>query len=49
MPETGLNNEFLGAIRQLTLLSFEEEINRLLAKAAQEDLSEGEKLEFLGG
>lgn len=46
VPETGLNNEFIGAIRQLTLLSFEEEINRLLAKAAQEDLSEGEKLEL---
>lgn len=44
LPDTGIANEFLGAIRQLTLLSYEEEINRLLAKAAQEGLTEGEKI-----
>ncbi len=46
IPEHGLKDEFLGAIRQLTVLSFDEEINRLLAKAAQDDLTEDEKLEL---
>lgn len=45
-PETGVNNEFLGAIRQLASLGFEREINRLLAKAAQEGLTEPEKMEL---
>jgi len=46
IPEEGIKNEFLGAIRQLTALGFEEEINRLLAKAAQEGLTEQEKQEL---
>jgi DNA primase len=46
VPDAGLKNAFLGAIRQLTLLSFDEEINRSLAKATQEGLTEDEKLEL---
>lgn len=43
IPEEGIKNEFLGAMRQLTVLGLDEEINRLLAKAAQEGLSDEEK------
>lgn len=43
IPDVGLQSEFLGAIRQLNLLIFDAEINRLLAKAAQDGLSEEEK------
>jgi len=43
IPEAGIANEFLGTLRQLNLLIIEEEINRLLAKAAQEGLVEEEK------
>jgi len=46
VPEAGIKNEFLGAIRQLTSLSLDEEINRLMAKAAHTDLSDTEKLEL---
>jgi len=46
LPEEGIKDEFLGVIRQLTILSIDEEINRLLAKAAQEGLSDEEKLEL---
>lgn len=46
IPETGLENEFLGAIRQLKILVFDDEINRLLAKAANATLSEEERLEL---
>lgn len=46
VPESGIKNEFLGAIRQLTLLGYDAEINRLLAKAAQEGLAEAEKMEL---
>lgn len=48
VPEAGLDNEFLGTMRQLTVLGLDVEINRLLAKAAQEGLSEEEKLELSG-
>lgn len=44
VPETGIENEFLGAIKQITLSTYDEEINRLLAKAAQEGLSDEEKV-----
>jgi DNA primase len=43
IPETGIENEFLGTLRQLHLLSIDETINRLLAKASQDGLSEEEK------
>lgn len=43
IPEAGIANEFLGTMRQLTILVIEEEINRLLAKAAKEGLAEEEK------
>lgn len=43
-PESGIQNEFLGAIRQIKMLGIEEEINRLLIKASAEGLSEQEKL-----
>lgn len=46
VPETGIDNEFLGTIRQLTILAIDEEINHLLAKAAQGNLSEEEKREL---
>lgn len=46
IPESGLKNEFLGAIRKLFGLSLNAGIDRLLAKAAQEDLSEEEKQEL---
>lgn len=46
VPEQGIQKEFLAAIDQLTLLNFDQEINRLLAKAAQEGLSEEEKVEL---
>lgn len=48
VPEAGIKNEFLHAIRQVTLLSYDEEINRLLAKAAQDGLTEEEKIELSG-
>lgn len=43
VPETGAQHEFLGAIRQLQSWVVDEEINRLLAKAAQEGLPDAEK------
>src|SRR3990167_4148491 len=46
IPEEGINNEFLGTIRQLTTLSFDEEINRLLAKSAEKGLSDEEKIQL---
>lgn len=45
-PEKGVENEFLGAIRQMKMLEFDQEINRLLAKAAQSELSDAEKVEL---
>ncbi|TAK77536.1 MAG: DNA primase, partial [Gammaproteobacteria bacterium] len=46
IPEEGIKEEFLGMIRQLNIVGIDEEINRLLAKAAQEGLSEEEKIEL---
>jgi DNA primase len=46
IPEAGIANEFQGTIRQLNSLVIEEEINRLLAKAAQDGLQEEEKQEL---
>lgn len=46
IPETGIKSEFLGAMRQLTIVGLNAEIDRFLAKAAQESLSEQEKLEL---
>lgn len=43
IPDAGVENEFIGAIRQLAMLNFDEEINRLMAKATQEGLSDAEK------
>jgi DNA primase len=44
IPEDGAENEFLGAIRQLKTLTLDEEIDRLLAKAASDGLTDEEKL-----
>lgn len=44
IPKNGLEGEFTGALRQLTQLTHEQEINRLLAKAAKEELTDEEKL-----
>jgi DNA primase len=46
VPEAGLKGEFLGAIRQIIIQGLDEEINRLLAKAAQVGLLEEEKFEL---
>lgn len=43
IPESGIENEFLGTMRQLNLLIIDEEINHLLAKASQDGMSEEEK------
>jgi len=43
IPEAGITQEWLGALKQLRNLSLEEEINRLLAKASQDGLSDDEK------
>lgn len=47
IPEEGVASEFLGAIRQLAAIGYDEQINYLLAKAAREPLSESEKSELL--
>lgn len=46
IPDAGIENEFIGTIRQLTLLVLDKEINRLMNKATQEGLSDEEKLEL---
>lgn len=46
IPDSAVENEFKGAIRQLMVLGFDEEINALMAKAAQEGLNDKEKLEL---
>jgi len=46
VPETGVDQEFLGALRQINTLAYDNEINRLLAKAANEGLSDDEKTEL---
>lgn len=46
IPQDGIKSEFIGSLRQLTLLSYDEEINRLMAKAGQGDLSNEEKIEL---
>ena len=42
-PETGIEHEFLGSIKQLRKLAQEKLIENLLAKAAQMGLSAEEK------
>ena len=44
IPDDGMENEFLGAIRQLKALNLDELINQLLAKATQDNLTEEEKI-----
>lgn len=46
LPDAGIQNEFLGTIRQLYTLGFDDEINRLLTKAAQSGLTDAEKVEL---
>jgi DNA primase len=46
VPENGVEGEFSGMIRQLNMLGMNEKINQLLAKAAQEGLSDAEKLDL---
>jgi DNA primase len=43
IPTAGIKNEFLGAITQLKKLAYSQEINLLLAKAGQNQLSTEEK------
>src|SRR3990167_7585979 len=46
LPNNSIESGFLGAIRQLSLFKFDNEINGLLSKAAGEGLSESEKLKL---
>lgn len=46
VPDAGIKNEFLAIIRQLSSLNVEAEINRLLAKASSEGLTDEEKIEL---
>jgi DNA primase len=46
VPETGIEQEYRGALRQIHTLASDNDINRLLAKAAQEGLSAEEKAEL---
>jgi DNA primase len=46
VPEPGIEHEFLGILRQINILAYDNEINRLLAKAAQDGLSNDEKTEL---
>jgi DNA primase len=46
VPETGIKQEFLGALRQLAAHHLQHQIDRLLAKAAQEPLSDQEKAQL---
>jgi DNA primase len=46
LSEENLKQEFHGIIRQLRISAYDQEINRLLAKANQADLSEEEKIEL---
>jgi DNA primase len=46
VPEAAAPAAFLGSLRQMQVLTIEEEINRLMAKAAQEGLTEKEKHEL---
>lgn len=43
VPETGIENEFLGALKQLETLALEESIRQLLAKASEGSLTDSEK------
>lgn len=43
VPDAAIESAFLGSLRQIQQLSVDEEINRLIAKAAQEGLSDIEK------
>jgi len=43
IPEAGIEKEFIGTIRQLTLLGMDKTINSLLAKAGQQGLDDEEK------
>lgn len=44
IPESGIEKEFLGVIRQLRSLSLDEEINCWLARASEASLSDAEKI-----
>lgn len=46
VPEAAYESSFLGSLRQMTALTIDEEINRLMAKAATEGLSDAEKQEL---
>jgi DNA primase len=46
IPETGIESEFLGTLRQLITLGMDAEINGLLAKAAQQGFPDSQKLEL---
>lgn len=48
IPETGITQEFLGSLRQIHLLSIDNEINNLLSKGAHTPLSDEEKQSLSG-
>lgn len=46
IPETGIQNEFLGVLKRLSLQGIDAEIERLLAKAANQSLNQSEKIDL---
>ena len=46
VPDAAIESAFLGSLRQIQMLTIEEDINRLLAKAGQSNLSDAEKQEL---
>lgn len=46
VPDAAVESSFLGSLRQIAALTLEEDINRLMAKAAQSTLSDEEKQEL---
>ena len=46
VPDAAVESSFLGSLRQIEALTLEEDINRLMAKAAQDTLSDEEKQEL---
>ncbi len=46
IPDVAIESSFIGSLRQMQALALEEEINRMMAKAAQGGLSDSEKQEL---
>ncbi len=46
VPEAAVESTFIGCLRQMQTLALDDEINRLMAKAAQTGLEDGEKVQL---